>query len=93
MKYDPNNELTDEQLEQLSESEFMEYLDTKAEYLKQFTRPLGSYHAKRYAAMSATSLGKSITEEEYQAAKRIGEEGDAENTKRIVDKLSEDGIQ
>ena len=93
MKYDPNNELTDEQLEQLSESEFMEYLDTKAEYLKQFTRPLGSYHAKRYAVMSATSLGKSITEEEYQAAKRIGEEGDVENTKRIVNKLNDDGIQ
>ena len=66
MKYDPNNELTEEQMTQLSEDEFMEYLDTKEEYLKQFTRPLGSYHAKRYAAMTKTSLGRSVTEEEYQ---------------------------
>ena len=43
--------------------------------------------------MSATSLGKSITEEQYQAAKRIGKEGDDENTKRVVEKLSGDGIQ
>ena len=93
MKYDPNNELTEEQMTQLSEDEFMEYLDTKAEYLKQFTRPLGSYHAKRYAAMTATSLGRGVTEEEYQAAKRIGKEGDDENTKRIVNKLNNDGIQ
>lgn len=93
MIYDPNNELTEEQLQELSEEDFFEYLDTKAEYLKQFTRPLGTYHAKRYAAMSATSLGKSITEEQYQAAKRIGKEGDDENTKRVVEKLSGDGIQ
>jgi hypothetical protein len=30
MKYNPNEELTDEQLKELSEDDFFEYLDTKA---------------------------------------------------------------
>jgi len=34
MIYNPNNELTDEQMKGLSEADFFEYLDTKAAYLK-----------------------------------------------------------
>ena len=43
MIYNPNNELTDEELAKLSEADLFEYLDQKAAHLKQFTRPLGSY--------------------------------------------------
>lgn len=89
MKYDPNNELTDEQMEALSEDEFFEYLDTKAEYLKQFTKPLGEYHSKRYAAVSAAHQGRSLTEKEFQSAKKIGKEGDMINQQRIIDKMEE----
>lgn len=89
MKYDPNNELTDEQMEALSEDEFFEYLDTKAEYLKQFTKPLGEYHSKRYAAVSAALQGRSLTEKEFQSAKKIGKEGDMINQQRIIDKMEE----
>jgi thiaminase len=89
MKYDPNNELTDEQMESLSEDEFFEYLDTKAEYLKQFTKPLGEYHSKRYAAVTAAHQGRSLTEKEFQSAKKIGKEGDVINQQRIIEKMEE----
>jgi len=89
MKYDPNNELTDEQMEALSEDEFFEYLDTKAEYLKQFTKPLGEYHSKRYAAVTAAHQGRSLTEKEFQSAKKIGKEGDVINQQRIIEKMEE----
>ena len=87
MKYDPNNELSDEQMNKLSEDDFFEYLDSKAEYLSQFTKPLGEYHTKRYAVIAAAAEGRELTEEEYQTAKKIGKEGDMINQKRIVDKL------
>ena len=87
MKYDPNNELTEEQMNKLSEDDFFEYLDSKAEYLSQFTKPLGEYHTKRYAVIAAASEGRELTEEEFQTAKKIGKEGDMINQKRIIDKL------
>jgi len=55
MKYNPNEELTDEQLKELSEDDFFEYLDSKAAYLKQFTQPLGQYHAKQFASQTKGS--------------------------------------
>ena len=48
--YDPNNELSNEELDKLANKDmnaFLEYLDAKAEYLKQFTKPLGTYHFKK----------------------------------------------
>ena len=73
MKYNPNEELTEEQLKELSENDFFEYLDTKAAYLKQFTQPLGQYHTKHYAALSK---GGELTTKELKRAKEIGREGD-----------------
>jgi thiaminase len=93
MIYDPNNELTDEQMENLSEDKFFEYLDSKAEYLKQFTKPLGQYHTKRYAAASAAAQGKQLTTEELKVAKEIGKEGDEINKQRIIDKMNEKGLE
>jgi hypothetical protein len=92
MKYDPNNELTEEQLNKLGEDDFdafLDYLDQKAEHLKQFTKPLGEYHTKRYAAVSAAHQGKQLTEKEFQSAKKIGKEGDMINHQRIIDKMKE----
>jgi hypothetical protein len=74
MKYNPNEELTDEQLKELSEDAFFEYIDTKAAYLKQFTRPLESYHTKRFAGAGAAFEGRNITNEELEYAKKIGKE-------------------
>jgi len=55
MKYNPNEDLTDEQLKELSEDDFFEYIDSKAAYLKQFTQPLGQYHAKQFASQTKGS--------------------------------------
>lgn len=74
MKYDPNNELTDAQVEALPEEDFFEYIDTKAAYLKQFTRPLESYHTKRFVGVGAAIEGREPTKHEFDTAKKIGKE-------------------
>lgn len=55
MKYDPNRELTQEQLDKLAADDFdafLNYLDDKAAYLKKFSAPLRGYEYKRYAALT-----------------------------------------
>ena len=66
--YDPNNEMSNEELDKLATKDFqafLEYLDAKAAYLKQFTKPLGTYHAKRFAAATAAQQGRQMTKEEF----------------------------
>ena len=62
LKYDPENPLTDKQLDEIEYDFdlFLEYLDSKTEYLKQFSRPLGKYHCKRFK-VDAKMSGKEIT--------------------------------
>lgn len=74
MKYNPESELTDEQVTALPEDEFFEYIDTKAAYLKQFIRPLESYHTKRFVGIGAAIEGRDLTNEELEAAKKIGKD-------------------
>ena len=74
MKYSPENELTEEQITALSEDQFFEYIDSKAAYLKQFTRPLETYHTKRFAGVTAASQGRNITNSEISTAKKIGKD-------------------
>lgn len=73
MLYDPKKELSDEQLKKLSEDDFFSYLDAKAAYLKQFTQPLGQYHAKQFASQTK---GRELTTKELKRAKEIGRLGD-----------------
>lgn len=42
---------TDEELKSMSDEELFEYLDAKAEYLKQHKKPLSPYKATRFAAL------------------------------------------
>lgn len=97
MKYDPENELTEEQMTQLSEDEFFEYLDTKAEYLKQFSKPLPGYYLKRYAYTSAKVEGREISDEDHEALQRMSKEYNEKRNEWVLDKLKEkfgeDGIQ
>ena len=47
LEYDPNNPLSDEELDKIAEEDFdkfLEYLDSKTAYLKQFSKPLDAYH-------------------------------------------------
>ena len=88
--YNPNNELSEEQLKELSEDDFFSYLDQKAAHLKQFTRPLGSYETKHFAAWTK---GDSLTTEELKKAKEIGKEGDMvynESIRTAAEKLGGD---
>lgn len=73
VKYNPDAELTQNELNALDEKDFFEYLDSKAKYLKQFTRPLDTYHAKTFAALAN---GGNLSSEELKTAKEIGRIGD-----------------
>jgi hypothetical protein len=88
MKYNPNEELTDEQLKKLSEDEFFEYLDLKAAYLKQFTQPLGQYHTKQFASQTK---GGELTTKELKRAKELGKVGDDMRNKSIKEAAKELG--
>ena len=85
MIYDPNNPLTDSQLDELAEKDFdkfLEYLDAKSEYLRQDIRPLNAYETKKMASLTAAFNGKQLTDEEFQRAKEIGKQ----NEKKILGK-------
>ena len=73
VKYNPDAELTQNDLNALDEKDFFEYLDLKTTYLKQFTRPLDTYHAKTFAALAN---GGNLSSDELKTAKEIGRIGD-----------------
>jgi hypothetical protein len=83
--FNPDNELTQTQLDELAKENFdsfLQYLDEKAAYLKQFTKPLGQYHTKNFASLSK---GGELTDKELKRAKEIGKEGDDEIARRIAE--------
>jgi hypothetical protein len=85
MKYDPENELTEMELDELGKANFdafLTYLDEKAAYLKQFTAPIGQYHAKQFASMTK---GGELTTHELKRAKEIGRVGDDERARKIAE--------
>jgi hypothetical protein len=90
MKYDSNNPLTEEQINSLNDDELFEYLDSRAEYLKKYSRPLDTYHTKQFLA---ATKGGEITEEELKRAKEIGRVGDDmkfEEISHSIEKLGGD---
>ena len=85
MKFDPNNPLTDEELDKLGKEDFdgfLEYLDGQSEHLRKHTRPLNSHETKKMASISAALQGKQLTDEEFERAKEIGKQ----NEKDILNK-------
>jgi len=85
VEFDPNNPLSELELENLGDEsfdDFLDYLDQKAEYLKQFTKPLGTYHTKNFASLAK---GGDLTLKELQRAKEIGKVGDIEIARRIAE--------
>jgi len=83
MKYDPTKEEpSSEELDKLSEEEFFEWLDTKAEYLKTKTRKLNSHEIKKIAFLDAAFKGRDITNEEWEKIKKQGKLNEEENNKR-----------
>ena len=87
VKFDPNNELSDKELDTLAEKnfdEFLDYLDQKAEHLKKFTKPLDPYHLKRYASMEKMETkGEALTTEELKKLQKLGEQNTAKTDEEI----------
>lgn len=83
VKYDPENPLSDKELDELAEKDFemfLEYLDGKTAYLKQFTKPLDPYHLKRFAAQAKKdATGEALTTEEIKKLQKLGEKNEAES--------------
>jgi hypothetical protein len=73
MKYNPEQELTDEQMKELSEDDFFEYLDSKAAYLKEHSAPLNQYHVKKFASVT---MGGNLSTKQLRRAKEVGREGE-----------------
>lgn len=92
VEYDPNNPLSDEELDKLGKEDFdkfLEYLDSKTAYMKQFTKPLSSYHTKRFAALDAANKGKKLSDKELKFAKEIGKKNEQEVFDKIKDRFEE----
>ena len=90
MIYDHENPLSEKELELLGEEnfdKFLDYIDQKAEHLKQFTKPLSSYHTKRYASLTSAQQGKTITDEELKKANDIGRKNELEAEDKVNNKL------
>ena len=81
MKYDPNKPLSESEINSMDDDTLFTYLDSRAEYLKKYSRPLDTYHTKQF--LVASSGGK-ITEEEIKTAKKIGKVGDDIKTENII---------
>ena len=95
MKYNPNKELTEEEINKLSEEDFdsfLEYLDSKSEYLKKFTKPLSTYHLKKYASIDASTKGESLDDDDIKNLNKLGRQNEEigfdkeEHQKRIKKK-------
>ena len=85
MKYDPNNPLSEQELDKLGKEDFdsfLEYLDRQSEHLRKHSRPLNSHETKKMAAITAAMSGRQLTDEEFERAKEIGKQ----NEKNILNK-------
>jgi GTP-dependent phosphoenolpyruvate carboxykinase len=92
MIFDPTKPLSDEELDKLAEEnfdDFLDYLDQKAEHLKQFTKPLSSYMTKRYSSISTVSQGKELSNEQIKKAGDIGKENDKAEFEKIRERFEE----
>ena len=85
MKYDPNNPISDEELDKIAKEDFdkfLEYLDSKSAYLKNKTRPLNSHELKKMAMLDAKIQGKEVSDEEWESIKEIGKQNEEQIKKR-----------
>jgi hypothetical protein len=92
VEYDPNNPLSDKELDELADKDFdmfLEYLDSKTAYLKKFAKPLSSFHTKRFAAMDSALKGTQITSEELKKAEEIGKKNEKKISEQDAEKLEE----
>jgi len=68
MKFDPENPLTEHQINDLNDDDLFEYLDDKSKYLSNFSKPLDTKHVKTYLVASKSSP---ITDEDFKTINRL----------------------
>jgi len=66
MKYDPQNPLSTEEVDNLPSDEFLEYLDSKSEFLNKQVKTISMYDAKKYAYMSAAISRTEISDKHHR---------------------------
>jgi hypothetical protein len=66
MKYNPQNPLSTEEIDNLSPDEFLEYLDSKSEFLNKQAKAISMYDAKKYAYMSAAISRTEISDKHHR---------------------------
>jgi len=81
MKYDPQSPLSEDEINGLDDDALFAYLDSRAEYLKNYSRPLDTYHTKQFLA---ATKGGEVTAEELKMAKEIGKAGDEAKIDEII---------
>jgi hypothetical protein len=72
--YNPNNPLSNGEIEKLNDYELFEYLDSKSKHMEKFSAPLSGYKLKRYAYTSAAIGGGKISEEHHKELGKMGKE-------------------
>ena len=80
MKFDPNNPLTEEELDKLGKEDFdgfLEYLDGKTAHMKQFVKPLDTYHLKRFASITAAEQGKQLGDTDIKKLNKLGKHNES----------------
>ena len=87
MIYNPNKPLTNQEIDSLSTDDFFEYLDSKAEYLKQFSSPLSGYKLKRFAYISSAVSGDSISHSHHTQLGKWGKENFVKACEKVVNNL------
>ena len=77
---------TDEELKQMTESELFEYLDNKAAFLKQHTRPLSGYLTKKYASISSAVTD---TEFDYDGVTKIAKQNESASMAIFMNRMKD----
>ena len=85
IKYNPNNELSKDEISKLDFDVFLDYIDQKAEHLRQYTRSLNSWETKKYATISNANERKELTSEKFDKIKRIAQM----NENKLLDKMDD----
>ncbi len=77
---------TDEELKQMSDEELFAYLDAKAAFMKEHTRPLSGYLTKRYASIGSAIAG---SEFDYNKVTKIAEENESASMEIFMNRVKE----
>lgn len=93
MIFDPNNPLSDQQINKLSENDFFAYLDSKSAYLKTISRPLSAYECKQFTSLNCKNTGQELTIEKIKSAEEIGKQNEQIMEQKIQDTMIKKGLQ